>query len=322
MTSRLSMSFKNKSAWYFFLIRFTIPLVLMSVLWSVPHFEWLMVGFVVLSVLDFLGGIIQFVWQPKLLDYRFAVFRDCLYALTFYCYNLLNSHVSALILIPSVLAEIFVLYGHRIFFRAVLVEIGLLAVRMTTVHHVYHTLHPAWALLICTASIIMGLLGLVITALEDLQTKRARSHEDLKDTLTEMLSVSLSPNGIDQELLQQQGFRDMLDEFCTDTTQSKGRELGQHLAKVIATKQAATHLLTSREIEILRLIPEKMSYGQIARQLQISEGTVRAHAASIMRKAGVHSRDDLVVWGQTHRLIPYAETGREPSFNAQPVIHS
>ncbi|QSO51800.1 response regulator transcription factor [Alicyclobacillus curvatus] len=322
ITSIFSLTVNDTSRWYFFLIRFTIPLILAAVLWSSPDVHWWTVGFVVISVLDFVGGIVQFLWQPKLLDYRFAVARDSVYALAFYCSNLFNPHVSALILVPPVLAEIFVLFGAHIFFKAVLVEVVLLTVRMTTVHRVYHALHPGWALLIGAASLIMGLLGLVITVLEELQAKKVRNQEGLKDTLTEMLAESLSPSGIDQQFLQQESFSRMLDELCDDTCQSKGRELGKHLAQVIATKQAASHLLTSREIEVLLLMSEKKSYGQIARHLQVSEGTVRAHAASIMRKAGVHSRDELVEWGRSNRLISSSDIRSETCLDSENLIHS
>ncbi|MEX0801646.1 MAG: response regulator transcription factor [Dehalococcoidia bacterium] len=50
------------------------------------------------------------------------------------------------------------------------------------------------------------------------------------------------------------------------------------------------HVLTPREIGILRLIAEGESNKAIARQLSISEHTVRAHARSIMRKLEVANR--------------------------------
>jgi two-component system nitrate/nitrite response regulator NarL len=49
-------------------------------------------------------------------------------------------------------------------------------------------------------------------------------------------------------------------------------------------------VLTPREVGILRLIAEGESNKEIARQLSISEHTVRAHARSIMRKLDVANR--------------------------------
>ncbi len=48
--------------------------------------------------------------------------------------------------------------------------------------------------------------------------------------------------------------------------------------------------LTSREIEILKLVAQDMTNTQIARALLISEGTVRAHMRNILRKLDVRSR--------------------------------
>jgi DNA-binding NarL/FixJ family response regulator len=53
---------------------------------------------------------------------------------------------------------------------------------------------------------------------------------------------------------------------------------------------ARRYVLTPREIGILRLIAEGESNKGIARQLSISEHTVRAHARSIMRKLEVANR--------------------------------
>jgi DNA-binding NarL/FixJ family response regulator len=48
--------------------------------------------------------------------------------------------------------------------------------------------------------------------------------------------------------------------------------------------------LTSREIEVLRLVAGGFSNGSIAHQLVISPRTVNAHLVSIYDKLGVHSR--------------------------------
>jgi len=51
---------------------------------------------------------------------------------------------------------------------------------------------------------------------------------------------------------------------------------------------------TRRELEILALLLREASYAEIASALWISQSTVRAHTTRIMRKLGVHSRDELL----------------------------
>jgi DNA-binding CsgD family transcriptional regulator len=53
--------------------------------------------------------------------------------------------------------------------------------------------------------------------------------------------------------------------------------------------------LSPRESEIARLILQGMDEVQIASALRIAPRTVHAHVERAYRKAGVHSRSDLVV---------------------------
>ncbi len=54
--------------------------------------------------------------------------------------------------------------------------------------------------------------------------------------------------------------------------------------------------LTSREREILLLISSGKNNKTIARELDISDGTVKVHAKNLMRKINVHSRLEAAVW--------------------------
>lgn len=54
--------------------------------------------------------------------------------------------------------------------------------------------------------------------------------------------------------------------------------------------------LTERESEILALVARGQSTPQVARQLQISENTLKSHRKSIYAKARVHKRSDAVDW--------------------------
>ncbi|QQE79251.1 helix-turn-helix transcriptional regulator [Alicyclobacillus sp. SO9] len=297
------MVFKRSALSRLFLIRATFPLIILAVLVSNqgPHF-WLL-GFFILSLLDFIGGIIQLIWKPGLIDYKFAAVRDVIYAAAFYLLVLQNIHIPAMMLAPSALAEVFVLFGYRVFLRAFIAEALMLVVRMSTVYYKYHFIHPNWAIMICTASLVMGLLGLEIKRMEELQREIVLQQRDLKATLAEMVTATLSSSGIDKAFIQQKKINPMLEEICEQASLAKGREIGQHLADAIAERQAIADLFTSRELEVLEMAVEEQSYRQIAEQLQVSPGTVRAHVASIMRKAGVHTKDDLVHWAHDHRLL-------------------
>jgi two-component system nitrate/nitrite response regulator NarL len=54
--------------------------------------------------------------------------------------------------------------------------------------------------------------------------------------------------------------------------------------------------LTDRESEILHLIAKGMSNKLIARELDISEGTVKVHVKHLLRKLNLHSRVEAAVW--------------------------
>src|SRR5438552_1609931 len=61
--------------------------------------------------------------------------------------------------------------------------------------------------------------------------------------------------------------------------------------------------LTTREREVLELVGQGLSNKLIARQLQISEHTVKFHISSISSKLGASSRTDAVTRGLRHGLI-------------------
>lgn len=60
--------------------------------------------------------------------------------------------------------------------------------------------------------------------------------------------------------------------------------------------------LTPRELEILAHIAEGQSNKAIARDLDISDGTVKLHVKSILRKLGMHSRVEAAVKAVEHGL--------------------
>lgn len=61
--------------------------------------------------------------------------------------------------------------------------------------------------------------------------------------------------------------------------------------------------LTSREYEVAQLLVEGLGSRVIARRLGITPKTVDTHRAAIMRKLGVSSMADLVLYAIRHRLV-------------------
>lgn len=60
--------------------------------------------------------------------------------------------------------------------------------------------------------------------------------------------------------------------------------------------------LTTRETEVLRLVKDGLANKQIARRLDISERTVKAHLTSAFARIGVADRTQAALWAQRNGL--------------------
>ena len=63
------------------------------------------------------------------------------------------------------------------------------------------------------------------------------------------------------------------------------------------------HILTPREVEVLRMIAEGLGNKEIASKLSISDHTVKFHISSIFAKLGASNRAEAVTLGIRHGLI-------------------
>jgi DNA-binding NarL/FixJ family response regulator len=63
------------------------------------------------------------------------------------------------------------------------------------------------------------------------------------------------------------------------------------------------HLLSSRELEVLRMIAEGLANKQIAARLGISDHTVKFHVGSVFTKMGASTRAEAVMIGARRGLI-------------------
>jgi DNA-binding NarL/FixJ family response regulator len=60
--------------------------------------------------------------------------------------------------------------------------------------------------------------------------------------------------------------------------------------------------LTPREVEVLRLVRAGLANKQIARKLDISERTVKAHLTSAFQRIGVVDRTQAALWADRNGL--------------------
>ena len=72
------------------------------------------------------------------------------------------------------------------------------------------------------------------------------------------------------------------------------------------------HQLSEREMEVLALVARGFSNKEIAQDLFLSEGTVKAHVSHIMGKLAVDRRTDLVRYALSTGLVPMTD---EPADN-------
>ena len=66
------------------------------------------------------------------------------------------------------------------------------------------------------------------------------------------------------------------------------------------TRPADEPDLSARELEVLRLVARGLPNKLIARELEISEKTVKAHLTSVFSQLGVSDRTQAALWAQRH----------------------
>ncbi len=69
-------------------------------------------------------------------------------------------------------------------------------------------------------------------------------------------------------------------------------------------KQQSTALkLTERELEVLRLVARGLNNREVAKELFISENTVKNHVRNILEKLQLHSRMEAVMYAMKEKLL-------------------
>lgn len=68
-------------------------------------------------------------------------------------------------------------------------------------------------------------------------------------------------------------------------------------------KRSSAPRLTTRELQVLRLVAEGLPNAQVAKQLWISEPTVKYHLSRTYEKLGVSNRTGAARWAERHGLL-------------------
>jgi len=114
--------------------------------------------------------------------------------------------------------------------------------------------------------------------------------------------VAAITNGADGYLLKDMEPEQLLEQIHRAVTGKM--VLSEAITEILATalrqpaKTPSSQLssLTNREYEILSLIAKGMSNKVIARELDISDGTVKVHVKHLLKKLGLRSRVEAAVW--------------------------
>lgn len=157
------------------------------------------------------------------------------------------------------------------------------------------------------------LLDLNMRGLSGLQTLKAMKAADL-DSRVIILTVSDSEEdviaalraGADGYLLKDMEPEEVLHSLKTAALGQIA--LGERVASIMADalrhesqpRPVDSARLTEREQEILKLIAGGCSNKLIARQLKITEGTVKVHVKHLLRKLHLDSRVEAAVWAVRH----------------------
>lgn len=78
--------------------------------------------------------------------------------------------------------------------------------------------------------------------------------------------------------------------------------------------------LTPRELELIRLVAEARSGRDISAALGISEITMKGHKAGIMRKLGLHSSAEILLYARRNNLVMEYRLGWHPQLVAGTTV--
>jgi two-component system NarL family response regulator len=113
----------------------------------------------------------------------------------------------------------------------------------------------------------------------------------LKEISIEEVAAAIRAVNEGQSLISPSMASKLLSEFATMIKRTDDRQ------------QVPTPRLTDREMEVLKLVAKGMNNRDIAKQLFISENTVKNHIRNILEKLQLHSRMEAVVYAVREKLL-------------------
>ncbi len=119
----------------------------------------------------------------------------------------------------------------------------------------------------------------------------------LKDIPLDELAGSVRAVHGGQSLINPSMAGKLLTEFATLAKRDTEEEEAQHVAPP---------KLTDREMEVLKLVARGMNNRDIAKELFISENTVKNHVRNILEKLQIHSRMEAVMIAVRQKLIEFS----------------
>jgi DNA-binding NarL/FixJ family response regulator len=112
----------------------------------------------------------------------------------------------------------------------------------------------------------------------------------LKDSSTEQVAQAIRLVAEGQSLITPSMATKLLDEF-------------KEMSRKGTRQQINAPRLTDRELEVLRLVARGHNNREIAKQLFISENTVKNHVRNILEKLQLHSRMEAVMYAVREKLL-------------------
>jgi len=93
----------------------------------------------------------------------------------------------------------------------------------------------------------------------------------------------------------------LLDPSTTARLLTRVRELDRQ------AEMSAFHDLSQRELQVLTLVAQGKTNGQVARELYLSENTVRNYLATIMKKLDLSNRAELAAYAAEHNISEHLD---------------
>lgn len=105
------------------------------------------------------------------------------------------------------------------------------------------------------------------------------------------------------ESIEADELREQMDTPWSHLSEEEVAEIDKSYCAPADPQEDAGAPLTAKESEVLRHLASGLTNEEIARTLQISDGTVRTHVQQILRKIGASDRVQAAVWAVRKQMV-------------------